>query len=180
MIPLTSSTAQLYSVPKLADDGSNWVVYKTRTLAAIGARKLTRHLEGRARKPLELVYHDDKSVTIKGVSTTLTDDQVEEHEDKLDEYQQKEAAVKNQIYGTISDQMLIRVRTLKRLERCGRRWLRHTRVGASCTLSTHENNCLSSNALRMATSECISQKCSDFARFSPAWAEKSRTWISQQ
>ncbi|TDL13404.1 hypothetical protein BD410DRAFT_697629, partial [Rickenella mellea] len=51
---LTSTSLNLYSVPKLADDGSNWVVYKTRTLAALGARRLTRHLEGRAIYPSTL------------------------------------------------------------------------------------------------------------------------------
>lgn len=72
-----------------------------------------RHLEGHTRRPLQLVYHEDNSATFKGLSKPLTNSEVEEHEDKLNDYLQKEAIVKNQIYSTISDQMLIRVQSLK-------------------------------------------------------------------
>jgi hypothetical protein len=34
---LPSTTSSLFNVPKLAEDGSNWITYKERTLTAIGA-----------------------------------------------------------------------------------------------------------------------------------------------
>jgi hypothetical protein len=37
---LPSTNSNLFNVPKLAKDGSNWITYKERTLMVIGARHL--------------------------------------------------------------------------------------------------------------------------------------------
>jgi len=38
-------------LPKLTVEGSNWVLYKIRLTSLVGAKGLTRHLKGTARKP---------------------------------------------------------------------------------------------------------------------------------
>jgi hypothetical protein len=37
---LPSTNSALFNIPKLAEDGSNWITYKEQTLTAIGARGL--------------------------------------------------------------------------------------------------------------------------------------------
>jgi hypothetical protein len=41
----------LFNIPKLADDGLNWITYKERMLTAIGARGLMRYTDGCKVKP---------------------------------------------------------------------------------------------------------------------------------
>ncbi|KAG2056262.1 hypothetical protein BDR06DRAFT_858206, partial [Suillus hirtellus] len=49
-LPTTSSS--LFNVPRLAEDGTNWITYKERTLTAIRARGLMRYVDGRAVRPI--------------------------------------------------------------------------------------------------------------------------------
>jgi len=44
-------TSQTLSIPKLSDDGSNWVDYKTKARTAMGSKGLIRHIDGTSRKP---------------------------------------------------------------------------------------------------------------------------------
>jgi hypothetical protein len=46
-LPVGNST----SIPKLKDDASNWVDYKSKALIAMGSRGLMGHIEGQAVKP---------------------------------------------------------------------------------------------------------------------------------
>jgi hypothetical protein len=43
---LPSTTSALFNIPKLTEDRSNWIMYKERTLTAIGARGLMRYVNG--------------------------------------------------------------------------------------------------------------------------------------
>ena len=47
----TSKDDTLFHVPKLANDGSNWVAYKTCMKYAIASRGLTEHLDGTLAAP---------------------------------------------------------------------------------------------------------------------------------
>ncbi|OBZ69824.1 Retrovirus-related Pol polyprotein from transposon TNT 1-94 [Grifola frondosa] len=149
---LTSSDrTNLYVVPKLAPDGSNWITYKERIYTVIGARGLMRHLLGTARHPPAPPPWPRPAATQAAVTATatpapaaattttpapttgttgasasvggtspaldkLTDEEylekVEAAEQKVDEYLQKELATRQQIYGTISDALLLRVKKL--------------------------------------------------------------------
>src|SRR5713101_5933274 len=51
IMPLSTSSNVGYTIAKLQVDGGNWVTWKGQTMAIIGARGLTRHLEGNAQKP---------------------------------------------------------------------------------------------------------------------------------
>lgn len=50
----TTASSNLYYVPELADDRSNWITYKERIYMVLGACSLMRHLDGTARRPLPL------------------------------------------------------------------------------------------------------------------------------
>ncbi|EGN91432.1 hypothetical protein SERLA73DRAFT_80486 [Serpula lacrymans var. lacrymans S7.3] len=105
-----SSTASTFSVPKLAKDGSNWVTYKSRVAVAVGARGLTRHLSGTARKPDPLEYtRDSNGIATKTDGTTLKEEDIETYETKLDEYTQKECLVIQQLFSTVHDETLIQI-----------------------------------------------------------------------
>ncbi|KAG1725590.1 hypothetical protein EDD22DRAFT_961596 [Suillus occidentalis] len=45
------NSLSLYNIPKLADDGLNWITYKERALTVIRARGLMRYLDGRVKEP---------------------------------------------------------------------------------------------------------------------------------
>ncbi|KAG1849697.1 hypothetical protein DFJ58DRAFT_630787, partial [Suillus subalutaceus] len=101
-----STSSALFNVPKLAKDGSNWITYKERTLTAISARGLMRYITGRAVRPapISLPQEDD--------GTEVTDAEIEAFEKKMDEYYQKDSLVKQQIFSTITDRLLLRVHKL--------------------------------------------------------------------
>src|ERR1700759_888801 len=107
MVPGGSSDATLptsnfafYQVPKLKDDGTNWVTYRTRLETAIGSKGLKRHLLGQARKPKPLEVDEDGTPLARDGTTPTTETEIEENETKLDEYDQKEFAVKQALFGS--------------------------------------------------------------------------------
>ncbi|KIK32341.1 hypothetical protein CY34DRAFT_101732, partial [Suillus luteus UH-Slu-Lm8-n1] len=93
---LPGTTSTLFNVPKLAEDGSNWITYKERTLTAISARGLMRYVDGRAPD-----------------GSNPTEKEIEERDKKLDEYDQKNSLVKQQVFSTITDRLLLRVQKLE-------------------------------------------------------------------
>jgi hypothetical protein len=109
---LPSSNSTLFNIPKLADDGLNWITYKGRMLTALGARGLMRYTDGRKTKPIPFAVDLSTGKVTKPDGTKPTDAELEDLEDKIDEYQQKDSLVKQQIFSTISDQLLLRIQNL--------------------------------------------------------------------
>src|SRR6266404_829321 len=110
MLPSTSSA--LYNIPKLAEDGTNWITYKERMLTTVSARGLMRYVDGRATLPAPFAL-DPKTqlpITVKGAAPT--DAEIEALDDKIDDYYQKDALVKQHIFSTISDRLLLQVQGL--------------------------------------------------------------------
>ena len=100
MLSTTIATSQT-TVPKLAADGSNWIVWKARIQVLIGAKKLAHLL--------------DDSVVVPAKPEPLTtgakDTEVATHEaasEKYQEHQQSNAEVKHLIASTILDTLLIK------------------------------------------------------------------------
>ncbi|KAG1831651.1 hypothetical protein DFJ58DRAFT_634162, partial [Suillus subalutaceus] len=110
---LPSTNSSLFSVPKLAEDGSNWITYKERTLMALGARGLMRYTEGRATKPLPFAVDASTKALTKADGTVPTQAEIDELDKKIDEYYQKDSLVKQQVFSTITDRLLLRVQNLK-------------------------------------------------------------------
>lgn len=97
-----------FVIPKLAKDGSNWITWKTQTLATLRSnRGIMRHLEGTVRVPEPLPMFD----AIKTV-TESHEEAYEKAERRWDDYQQREALIKAQIFTTIPGVLLIEVRKL--------------------------------------------------------------------
>src|SRR5258705_1679249 len=110
MLPGTSST--LFSIPKLADDGSNWVTYKERLLNGIGARGMMRYVDGRIQQPVPFTMDPKGKTPVKVDGKPAMDVEIEELDDKIDEWYQKDVLVKQHIFSTISDRLLLRVQRL--------------------------------------------------------------------
>ncbi|KAJ7231727.1 hypothetical protein B0H12DRAFT_986303, partial [Mycena haematopus] len=97
-------------LPKLKDDGSNWGNYKEMVFNAITAKGLRRHATGTAKAPAELVSRDGEYFFPNRLAP-LSEDELEEHETKIDEYLQKQAQVRQIIYETVSEAMFIRIKS---------------------------------------------------------------------
>jgi len=109
-IPSTNSS--LFNIPKLAEDGSNWITYKERTLTAIGARGLMRYLDGRANEPTPFKLDANMGVLAKPDGSVPTQTEIDELDKKIDKYQQKNTLVKQQVFSMITDWLLLRMQNL--------------------------------------------------------------------
>ncbi|KAJ6536211.1 hypothetical protein B0H19DRAFT_1003954, partial [Mycena capillaripes] len=107
-----SSTSQLKitRLPKLKDDGSNWINYRDLAMNTLTAKGLRRHVVGTIKAPPELIARDG-SFYLPGRLAPLSDDELEEHETKLDEYLQKQAQVREVIYQTVSEATFMRIKS---------------------------------------------------------------------
>jgi hypothetical protein len=108
----TSTTNQSLTIPKLKPDGSNWTTYSERVMNYLVSKGLKRHVLGTARRPVELVerggsYYKQNSIA------PLNDDELEKHETEQDEYEQKQASVREVIYRTIDNSTFLQVKNEK-------------------------------------------------------------------
>jgi hypothetical protein len=101
-------SSTFYNVPQLAEDRGNWITYKEWVMTAFCARGLRRYLEGRAVCPAPLAMNaalPPEPVMPGGV--VATEAEIEAHEDKIDEYHQMDSLVKQQLFSTIMDRVLL-------------------------------------------------------------------------
>jgi len=99
LTPASGNGKGLLSVPKLLDDGSNWVLYREKITSIIeGQTGYRKHFRGRAQPPKALSGADAKD-----------DDKVEKYEDSLDEYIQKQQAIRAIILPSIPESLQLRV-----------------------------------------------------------------------
>lgn len=99
---MSSSTVKVVQREKLKADKSNWTVFRTRTVNYATAKGLRRTMNGTARKPTPLVERNGSLYLGAQSLTPLTDAEIEEHDTKVDEYEQKEAQFREIIYETVS------------------------------------------------------------------------------
>src|SRR5882762_747521 len=102
---LPSSSSVLYNIPKLADDGLNWITYKERMLNVIGMRGLMRYVDGQVKQPIPFAL-DTSQTPLNMSGKPAMDTEIKELDDKLDEFCQKNSLVKQYIFSTISDRLL--------------------------------------------------------------------------
>ncbi|KAH7903098.1 hypothetical protein BJ138DRAFT_1021149, partial [Hygrophoropsis aurantiaca] len=93
-------------VPKLNADGSNWVIYKDRLQWSANARGLLGHINGKKTKPVS-------PNTASGTPTAAEQKLIDEYKKALEEWETRDAIVKQQIAGTIPDSLFIRIRALE-------------------------------------------------------------------
>ncbi|KAJ3998395.1 hypothetical protein F5050DRAFT_1567348, partial [Lentinula boryana] len=96
-------------LPKLKDDGSNWHSWKEKANVHICSKVgLRRHLLGRIKAPSMPVERNGKFYKTAAVTdiTPLSDDDLEAIYDKVDEFDQREAEIRNIIYQCVSETTL--------------------------------------------------------------------------
>ncbi|KAF8186555.1 hypothetical protein K438DRAFT_1596392, partial [Mycena galopus ATCC 62051] len=106
---MSSSSLKITKLPKLRDDGANWGTYKDLVMNALVAKGLRRHVVGTARAPPELTERDGEFFLPNRIAP-MSDTELAEHEDKLDEYLQKQAQVRQIIYETVSEATFMRIK----------------------------------------------------------------------
>ncbi|KAF7367236.1 Retrovirus-related Pol polyprotein from transposon TNT 1-94 [Mycena sanguinolenta] len=91
------------TLPILQDDSSNWPHYEEIITTHVKSKGLHRHLAGTARKPADLVQDIIGDWFIDGGNgNPLTEDELEAHEKKQDDYETKESKLRDIIYQTVS------------------------------------------------------------------------------
>jgi gag-polypeptide of LTR copia-type len=110
----TSDTFKFIKLEKLKDDGTNWVTYQECVTITMTHKGLRQHFLGTKRKPGTFIELDRKFYKTEDIKkkdrVTLTDKEVEDMEEALDEYEQKEALVREVIYETISQSMFLQIK----------------------------------------------------------------------
>ncbi|KAF8840089.1 hypothetical protein BDN67DRAFT_904254 [Paxillus ammoniavirescens] len=110
MLPSTNSA--LFNIPKLAEDGMNWITYKERMLTAIGAQGLMQYADGRAKKPVLFAVDSATGQLTKADRMTPMQTEMDEQDQKINEFHQKDSLVKQQIFSMITNQLLLLVQKL--------------------------------------------------------------------
>ena len=105
----SSSGIKISNLPRLAEDGSNWVTYKERILNNLTSKGLMRHVRGMARQPVQLTERNGSYYRLNELSP-LSDEDLEKHEDFVDSYDQKEAQVREIIYETVSKSVFLEIK----------------------------------------------------------------------
>ncbi|KAF5328063.1 hypothetical protein D9619_013649 [Psilocybe cf. subviscida] len=105
----SSSNLKVVNLPKLNEDGSNWVTYKARIKNHLAANGLSRHLNGTARKPPAI--REEKGKFFLGAATKELDEDAQDAAlDKLDAYDQKQAQVREAIYETVTKSAFLEIK----------------------------------------------------------------------
>jgi transposase InsO family protein len=99
------------AVPMLEESGTNWVTWRARILVALGARGLTRHIEGRAKRPDKLLYDGEtdswKYTDLARRVEMPSDKEVEAFEIRLDDWTLKESNVKSTLFNAVYESLVV-------------------------------------------------------------------------
>jgi hypothetical protein len=83
-----SSSSNSFSLPRLWDDGSNWVDYEMKAKTAMGVKGLIRHVDGMAVRPKAFAL--ESNVPVSKPKTPAIDDEIDAKERRMEDYEQKE------------------------------------------------------------------------------------------
>jgi hypothetical protein len=84
----SSSSVKITNLPRLAEDGSNWVTFKERIINNLTLKGLMRHVRGTAHQPVQLTEHNGSYYHPNELSP-LSDEDLEKHEDSVDKKKPK-------------------------------------------------------------------------------------------
>ena len=88
-------------ISKLADDGTNWVDYKTKLMIAMGSRGLMGHIEGQALRPSPYMVVNDVAMLADG-KTPATEEQIETREKRIEDFDMREYLARHVIINSVS------------------------------------------------------------------------------
>jgi gag-polypeptide of LTR copia-type len=102
---ISSKDETLFRVPKLANNGSNWVTYKTCMIYVIASRGLTECLEGTAMAP------EHPTLSSMDVLKWTEEDRkaLSDYESMFDKWNQRKYLVRAQLASSIEDSMLMKI-----------------------------------------------------------------------
>jgi hypothetical protein len=103
------STGNVISVPKLRDNGSNWVDYDSKVQSMLGAKGVIRHVEGTTIKPSMYVMDGGQYIVKEGVAAT--EEQIEAREKRIDEYMQREHTAQHILLTSVSPRIALIIRS---------------------------------------------------------------------
>ncbi|KAJ7712826.1 hypothetical protein DFH07DRAFT_680307, partial [Mycena maculata] len=90
------------NLPILEDDSSNWISWAEQITTYGKSKGLGRHISGTVRKPGDLMQNAAGETVIANTNVALTDEQIEAHEKKQEDYETKEAKFRHIVYSTVS------------------------------------------------------------------------------
>ena len=108
----SSSDSTTLSVPKLRDDGSNWMDYEPRIRRAMGSKGLWMHIEGIAIAPKPYAIVNSIPVLSDG-KTKAMDEQLETREARIIEFGKREYLAQHIILSTTSIHLGAIIKNLK-------------------------------------------------------------------
>ena len=101
MLPTSTSTTLNSTLPKLAADGSNWIIWKTRMQVFLGAKKFAQYLDGSTTSPTKP----------QPLDSSAKEDVVKKYEKENEtylEWTQADTEAKHYIFSTIPDSLLVK------------------------------------------------------------------------
>lgn len=113
---MAPSTTEIDRLPKLDAQEENWSTVKDRLEVYFGEHRLGRHIKGIARKPVEIVLHEDDDQWYLPTDTNhqspIEEDKVEGYHKALEDWESNESKTRKAIYAVISDTRYLEVRGL--------------------------------------------------------------------
>ena len=91
--PVTGSN--FFNIPQLAEDGSNWFIYKGQLLMAVNVRgsSMGQYIDGSAEEPAPLRIGSN-GVTLGPKGEAATPAEISEKQNKIQEYHYRDSLVK--------------------------------------------------------------------------------------
>ena len=111
----SNSDSTSLSIPKLRDDGSNWLDYQPRVERALGAKGLWRHVLGTAVVPKPYALLEGVPVIVDG-KMPATEEQIESKESKIADFDKREYLAQHIILSTTSTRLGVKIKSLKTVE----------------------------------------------------------------
>src|ERR1700722_16772045 len=93
------------SIPKLLDDGSNWVEYRIKAETAMGAQSLELHVDGTARKPSPYAVDAQGTPVLADGKTEASEDQIEAREKQIEIYNKHQYLAKHMLLTSVSPRL---------------------------------------------------------------------------
>jgi len=115
---MTSKDSDIFKVPKLLADGSNWITYKDRLRWVLDARGLSSHLDDNVSEPQPSTVATESSTTTPtqpppDALSQLTADEQHGYITRLEKWHVSEATIKQCIASTVPDSIFNRVKSKK-------------------------------------------------------------------
>jgi len=101
------------SIPKLLDDGSNWVEYQIKAETAMGAQSLELHIDGTAHKPSPYAADAKGTPVLADGKTEASEDQIEAREKRIETFNKRQFLAKHMLLTSVSPRLSTLIMPLK-------------------------------------------------------------------